>query len=106
MMKRRKTKKPATVKAAVAWYKPNQWQRLREISEDRDELEETYVKWQIIAEKALKDFAARGLPVTKATVDTEELLRWCNERGLKINGESRSQYASWLLQQKDKADRT
>ncbi|MDD3619670.1 MAG: hypothetical protein PHX57_09795 [Desulfobulbaceae bacterium] len=54
----------------------------------------------------MKDFAARGLPVTKATVDTEELLRWCNERGLKINGESRSQYASWLLQQKNKADRT
>jgi len=42
--------------------------------------------------------------VTKVTVDTEELLLWCNERGLKVNGESRSQYASWLLQEKDKAD--
>lgn len=106
MKKGRKSKKPATVKVAVAWSKPDQWQRLREISEDRDGLEETYGKWQVIAEKALKDAAARGLPVTKATVDTEELLRWRNERGLKINGESRSQYASWLLQQKDKADRT
>lgn len=102
MMKGRKTKKPATVKAAVAWYKPDQWQRLREISEDRDELEETYVKWQIIAEKALKDFAARGLPVTKITVDTEDLLLWCNESGQKVNGKSRSQYAFWLLREKDK----
>lgn len=75
MMKRRKTKKPATVKAAVAWYKPDQWQRLREISEDRDELEETHGEWQLLAEQALKDFTARGLSVTKATVDTEELLR-------------------------------
>ena len=106
MMKRKISKEKANLKAAIAWYKPDQWQRLREISEDRDELEETHGEWQNLAEKALKDFAAQGLSVTKATVDTEELLRWCNERGLKVNGKSRSQYASWLLQEMDKADRT
>lgn len=103
-MKKGKPEKTATLKAAVAWYKPNQWRRLREISGDRDRLEETYGEWQILAEKALKDFAARGLPVTKVSVDTEELLLWCNERGLKVNDDSRSRYASWLLQEKDKAD--
>jgi hypothetical protein len=45
-MKKGKTKKSATLKAAVAWYKPNQWQRLREISEDREELEETLMTSQ------------------------------------------------------------
>lgn len=104
MKKGKMRKKRATLKAAAAWYKPNQWQRLREISEDRDQLEENHGEWQVLAEKALEDFAARGLSVTKVTVDTEELLRWCNERGLKVNGESRSQYASWLLQEMDKAD--
>jgi hypothetical protein len=105
MRKEKITKETATMKAAVAWYKPNQWQRLREISEDREQLEETHGEWQILAEKALKDFAARGLPVTKITVDTEKLLLWCNERGLKVNGESRSRYASWLLQKEGKTDR-
>ena len=102
MKKRKISKNKQPVKAAIAWYKPNQWQRLREIAEDRDELEATHEEWEILAEKALKDFAAKGLPVTKITVDTEELLPWCNERGLKVNGKSRSQYAAWLLQEKDK----
>lgn len=30
---------------------------------------------QVLEEQAMKDFAARGLPVTKITVDTEVLLR-------------------------------
>lgn len=92
------------LKAAVAWYKPNQWSRLREISEDRNQLEETYREWQDYAEQALKDFAARGGLLEKVTVDTEELLAWCKERGLKVNAKSRSLYASWLLQEKDRAD--
>ncbi|MHB8791147.1 MAG: hypothetical protein ACYDBT_14865 [Desulfobulbaceae bacterium] len=50
-MKKGKTKETATLKAAVAWYKPDQWRRLREISEDRDRLEETYGEWQILAKK-------------------------------------------------------
>jgi hypothetical protein len=103
-MKKRKTKRTVTLKAAVAWYKPNQWQRLREISEDRDELEKTFWEWEILAENAMKDLNARGLPLTKITVDTEELLLWCNERGLNVTGESRSQYASWLLQEEDKKE--
>ncbi|MDW7771613.1 MAG: hypothetical protein SCH71_01865 [Desulfobulbaceae bacterium] len=97
-------KKTAKLKAAVAWYKPNQWSRLREISEDRDQLEKTYGGWQIYAEKALNDLAARGGFPEKVTVDTEELLAWCHARGLKVNGKSCSQYASWLLKEKYKPD--
>jgi hypothetical protein len=53
----------------------------------------------------MKDLITSGLPVTKVTVDTEELLYWCDERGLKVNGDSRSQYASWLLREEDQKDR-
>ena len=87
---------------AVAWYKPGQWRRLKEISADRDRLEATYGDWQIMAEKAMKDFAAQGVFPEKVVVDTEDLLIWCNERELPVNGESRSFYASWLLKEKDK----
>ena len=60
MKKGRKKKIPAMLKAAVAWYKPEQWSRLREISVDRDQLEETYGEWQLLAEQFLNNFAARG----------------------------------------------
>lgn len=87
---------------ALAWYKPNQWRRLREISEDRDQLEETFGEWQVNAEKAMKDYLDNGTALMKVTVDIEELLHWCNEHDLKVNGASRSRYVSWLLKEKEK----
>ena len=50
----------------------------------------------------MKAFAVQRVFPEKVLVDVEALLAWCNERGLPVNGESRSQYAAWLLQEKDK----
>lgn len=86
---------------AVAWYEPTQWLRLKEISEDGDRLEETYGEWQLLAEKAMKDLAAAGVIPEKVAVDVKELLIWCNERNLLVNGESRSKYAAWLMKERD-----
>lgn len=89
---------------AVAWYKPTQWLQLKEISEDGDQMEETYGEWQLLAEKALKDFAAQGISPTKVEVDVNELLAWSKERGLPINGETRSRFAAWLSKEKEKKE--
>ena len=89
------------MRLAIAWYKPEQWRRHHEVAADPDRLEKTFGEWQIIAEKAMKDFAARGVFPVKVVVDVEELLAWCNEKGLPVNGESRSQYAAWLLREID-----
>jgi hypothetical protein len=74
--KKREKKKQVAINLAVAWYKPTQWLRLKEISEDGDQLEETYGEWQINAEEALKDFAAQGISLAKVEVDVDELLAW------------------------------
>jgi len=34
----------------IAWYRPEQWERLREVSEDVENLEETYEAWLETAE--------------------------------------------------------
>jgi hypothetical protein len=102
MKKREKTKSSKKLNLVVAWYKPEQWIRLRKISADASQLEETYGEWQIQAEKTLKDFAARGVFPEKVVVDVEDLLAWCKERELPVKGESRSHYAAWLLKEKDK----
>jgi len=101
-MKKSKKKRPVQMRFSIAWYKPEQWHRLREISADADILETTFEEWLAIAEKALADFAARGGRAEKVLVDTEDLLAWCNERNLPVNGESRSRYAGWLLGEMDK----
>jgi hypothetical protein len=102
MKKGEKMRQAKKINLAIAWYKPEQWPRLKEISADGDKLEATYGEWQIYAEKVMKDFAAHGVFPVKMEVDTEELLAWCNKRELPVNSENRSFYASWLLKEKDK----
>jgi len=98
------TKKGKSVKInlAVAWYKSEQWQQLREVSVDSDELEDTWEEWLTIAERNLKNIIVQGVFSQKVLLDVEELQAWCKERGFQVNGESRSYYAAWLLQEMDK----
>src|SRR5258705_12362524 len=82
----------------VAWYRPEQWQRLREGSEDIDNLEETYDAWLQTAERTI-----RGIPsdvvVEKIDVDVEEVLAWCNVMGLSMNAASRARFVSERVRQ-------
>jgi hypothetical protein len=99
----RKTQESEKLLFGLAWYKPEQWARLREIAADAGDLEETFEEWRAIAEKAMRDFEARFVFPEKVLVDVEELLVWCRERKLPVNGTARSQYVAWLLKKRDKA---
>ena len=84
----------------VAWYRPEQWQRLRDISEDVDNLEETYDAWLETAERMLHDGIPAGVVVEKIDIDVEEVLAWCNERGLSMNTQSRAKFVAERIRQK------
>ncbi|MEP6820350.1 MAG: hypothetical protein ABJA18_12515, partial [bacterium] len=76
-----------------AWYRPQQWQRVRDISSDADEMEDTYEAWLRLAEEKRAELIAGGLRVEKIDVDSEQLVLWCNEQGLEVNAQARSRYA-------------
>ena len=40
-----------------AWYKEEQWQRLREVCPDRDKLEERYEDWRRTATQAFLNYS-------------------------------------------------
>jgi hypothetical protein len=82
-----------------AWYRPAQWQRVRDISSDADDLEDTYEGWLRLAEQKLAELRAAGLHVEKVDVDSERLIIWCSERGLEINAQARSSYAAETLRE-------
>lgn len=84
-----------------AWYRPAQWQRVRDISIDAEDLHNTYLEWLQLAEEKLIEFRNSGLAVQKVDIDSEQLICWCNERGLDITGESRSQYAAERMKELD-----
>jgi D-sedoheptulose 7-phosphate isomerase len=81
----------------IAWFRPEQWDRLREISADRDGLEETYDEWLTGACRRFAEMTEGGLPLRKVDVDVEHLAEWCAQRNVPVNGESRSQYAAFMM---------
>ena len=84
----------------VAWYRPEQWQRLREVSEDVDNLEETYDAWLQTAERMIRDGIPSDVIVERIDVDVEEVLAWCNVQGLPMNAASRARFVSERVRQK------
>ena len=89
----------------VAWYRPDQWQRIRDISIDGDEMEDSYEEWLLSAEQFLKEFSGPGKRFEKVDVDSEQLILWCNTRGLEVNAKARSQYVADKVRQMDKTRR-
>jgi hypothetical protein len=86
---------------AIVWYRPEQWQRVRDIATDSDELEASYVEWLQLAEAKFKELQSSRLRVEKVDIDSEKLIVWCNERGLENNGKARSLYAAERLSELD-----
>src|ERR1700730_11973354 len=90
----KKNSNESKIVTGVAWYRPEQWQRLREVSEDVDNLEETYEAWLKTAERMIADGIPGDVRVEKIDVDVEEVLAWCNVHGLPMNASSRSRFVS------------
>ena len=86
----------------VVWYRPEQWARLREISEDVENLEDTHEEWRQKAEQLLRDCPA-NVTMEKVEIDVEEVLAWCNVLGLHMNAQSRARYVSDKLRRKYEA---
>lgn len=87
-------------KIGLGWYSRAAWHRLLEISEDRDQLDDTYEEWEASARRALQQIKNSGGQVEKVPIDPERLLRWCNEKGVAVNGASRAEYVTRMLRQK------
>jgi hypothetical protein len=98
-MVKRKSLSQGQSTIGVAWYEPDQWQQLLAVSVDRDKLEDTYDEWVQDAERVIKELRRHGLHVVKVRVKIDELVAWCQSQNISVNGEARSQYAAYKLQQ-------
>jgi hypothetical protein len=95
-----KSKEKARDVAGVAWYRREQWQRLREISADGDDLEESYEAWLAEAERVFR-YGDLSRKFQKVDVDVEQLLAWCNENGRPVDSKARAHYAAEVLRTRD-----
>ena len=104
-MKTKKNTKHSQLKqvAGAAWYRREQWNRLLEVSADRDELEENYDDWLRTAEGTLKGLKQMGTALVKVDIDVNKLFAWCVVANRPVDGTARAEYVSKLLS--ESADR-
>jgi hypothetical protein len=102
--KKRRPKADHSIKTVMgaAWYRRDQWDRLLEISSDRDELEDTYEEWQLMAEDNLRKLSQHGYAIRKVDIDVEEPLSWCKLNHRSVDGDARSEFAVVKLRGLDK----
>jgi hypothetical protein len=85
----------------IAWFDRAQWQRLTEVVPDRTELDDTYEQWEENALKTIQTIERGGQRVERVHVNVETLMSWCKARSLPLDGPSRAQYVSIVLQQRN-----
>lgn len=96
-MRKRKSQKSII---GVGWYKKEQWQLLREVSEDSDNLEDTFHEWVANANDSIKKLSNSGCRFAKIEIDVTELLEWCSKQKLAVNGTSRSNFIALKTKEK------
>src|SRR2546422_10837383 len=84
-----------------AWFDRQQWHRLTEVVDDRNELDDTFEQWERSALDALRTLERQGQPDEKVFIDVEAFVTCCKRKGLPVNGPSRAEYVSFVLQHHD-----
>ncbi len=104
MPSKKKTSDQASSQAdmaiGVAWYCREEWGRLLAVSVDRERMEETYDEWMRSARRTLLEMKGQGAHVEKVDVGVDELVKWCRDRNVSVNGEARANFASFKLLQR------
>ena len=85
----------------VGWYQENQWDLLLEHAEDKEDLSTTYAGWLEGAHKGIKNLEKPGAHHQKILIDVGEMIKWCSEKGIPLNGESRSNYITSKTKEKN-----
>ncbi|MEW6440006.1 MAG: hypothetical protein AB1640_03645 [bacterium] len=86
----------------MAWYSAEQWPLLRDVSVDRDVLEETHSEWLAFAEELFAALTEKGISAVKVPVDVNELVAWCRDRGLRVDGAARADFAADCLRKAER----
>ncbi|MHC4441404.1 MAG: hypothetical protein ACYTF1_12795 [Planctomycetota bacterium] len=83
----------------VAWYSSEQWDLLRSVSDDVDELEETYDDWIACAEKTTAQLEEQSIKIHKVHVDVDEIVEWCKENNKPVDAHARSEFTTHKLRE-------
>ncbi len=84
-------------KFGIAIYRPEDWARLREIADDRDNLEESWTEWSRGIATLEHEQSAAGKAYQTILVDLDQLIHYCRDRGMRNDAAARARFVSDLL---------
>lgn len=87
---------PTEITTGVAWYRKEDYPRIREIIRDRD-LPPTHAEWLTQAESEERELQSEGKVVARIVADPEEFFSWCMDKRLTPEWTARSEFVLWKL---------
>ncbi len=76
----------------LAYYRQQDWDRFVRIADNRQDLHKTWHAWHDDFLKTKLRLMNEGFTVLDVVVDLDELIRYCQMRGIKNDGKARSQF--------------
>lgn len=84
----------------IGAYEKEDYEEILKISEDKDQMDETWEEWKSNKDRTKLELEKYGMKVVDIIVKPMELMKYCRERGLSINGKSRSRYVTEKVEEK------
>ncbi len=84
---------------AIPWYSEQDYREVLELMPDAHLLPRTYESWQIQAERLEQRLRSEGKTPYRAVLVPSVFAAWCKARGLDINANARTQFASFIAAQ-------
>lgn len=84
----------------IAWYRREDYQKIRAVMADPDKLPATFDKWFYSANKFARGLEARGQIVERVYLDPDEFAEWCQRRGMNIDAKARMTFANEFVGRK------
>ena len=80
-----------------AWYRREDYDRLKAMFKDGEKLPDTYEDWLAKAQNTVLNLADRFL-IEKSYIDPETFPMWCAKRGLQMDAIARTRYSAEVAQ--------
>lgn len=88
-----------TAYIGMAWYRPEDYEAILRIMEDRNRLFDTYEEWLRSAEKGEQSMRLQGCVIVRAYIDPVTFPQWCLDTGHKLDAKARMDYANLISAQ-------
>ncbi len=77
---------------SIPYYRKDQYNRLREVSIDKENFSISYEEMMTVTASKQKEMENKGFKVVIIDIDIEELVEWCNSQCVTLNPESRTRF--------------